>query len=68
MLFSDGVTEAQSATGEEYGEEKFASFVAARRNDTAANLRTEIFDEIDRWSGEAERGDDQTLVILKGLK
>ena len=24
-----------------------------------------LFDEIDRWTGEAERGDDQTLVILK---
>jgi sigma-B regulation protein RsbU (phosphoserine phosphatase) len=65
VLFSDGVTEAQSATGEEYGEGKFASFVAARRDDTASNLRHAVFEEIDRWSGDAERGDDQTLVILK---
>jgi sigma-B regulation protein RsbU (phosphoserine phosphatase) len=65
VLFSDGVTEAQSATGEEYGEGKFASFVAARRDDTASSLRRAIFEEIDRWSGDAERGDDQTLVILK---
>jgi phosphoserine phosphatase RsbU/P len=65
VLFSDGVTEAQNAAGEEYGEERLAAFVAERRTDTANNLRTEIFDEIDRWSGAAERGDDQTLVILK---
>src|SRR5215213_3200082 len=65
VLFSDGVTEAQNATGEEYGEASLSSFVAARREDTANNLRREIFDEIDRWSGDAERGDDQTLVILK---
>jgi sigma-B regulation protein RsbU (phosphoserine phosphatase) len=67
VLFSDGVTEAQSATGEEYGEGKFASFVAARRDDTATSLRRAIFEEIDRWSGDAERGDDQTLVILKAV-
>lgn len=67
VLFSDGVTEAQSATGEEYGEGKFASFVAARRDDTASSLRRAIFEEIDRWSGDAERGDDQTLVILKAV-
>jgi sigma-B regulation protein RsbU (phosphoserine phosphatase) len=67
VLFSDGVTEAQSATGEEYGEGKFASFVAARRDDTASSLRRTVFEEIDRWSGDAERGDDQTLVILKAV-
>jgi sigma-B regulation protein RsbU (phosphoserine phosphatase) len=67
VLFSDGVTEAQSATGEEYGEGKFASFVAARRDDTASSLRRAVFEEIDRWSGDAERGDDQTLVILKAV-
>lgn len=65
VLFSDGVTEAQNQTGEEYGEARLTSFVAARREETAANLRREIFEEIDRWSGGAERGDDQTLVIMK---
>jgi hypothetical protein len=28
-------------------------------------LRRAIFDEVDDWAGEQERGDDQTLVILK---
>ena len=65
VLFSDGVTEAQNGTGEEYGEARLSSFVAARCDGTASNLRREVFDEIDRWSGDAERGDDQTLVILK---
>jgi len=67
VLFSDGVTEAQNSTGEEYGEARLTSFVAERREETASNLRREIFEEIDRWSGGAERGDDQTLVILKAV-
>jgi sigma-B regulation protein RsbU (phosphoserine phosphatase) len=67
VLYSDGVTEAQNSTGEEYGEARLSSFVAARRDDTANNLRREVFEEIDRWSGDAERGDDQTLVILKAV-
>ena len=65
VVFSDGVTEAQGSTGEEYGEARFSSFAAERRDDTANNLRRAVFDEIDRWTGDAERGDDQTLVILK---
>jgi sigma-B regulation protein RsbU (phosphoserine phosphatase) len=65
VVFSDGITEAQNAAGEEYGEQRLADFAASRRAETVENIRRDIFDEIDRWTGSAERGDDQTLVILK---
>jgi sigma-B regulation protein RsbU (phosphoserine phosphatase) len=65
VVYSDGITEAQDASGEEYGEERLAALAAERRADTVENIRQDIFNEIDRWSGGAERGDDQTLVILK---
>jgi sigma-B regulation protein RsbU (phosphoserine phosphatase) len=67
VVFSDGVTEAQTGAGEEYGEARLATFAADLRDDTANNLRRAVFDEIDRWTGDAERGDDQTLVILKAV-
>jgi sigma-B regulation protein RsbU (phosphoserine phosphatase) len=65
VVYSDGITEAQSASGEEYGEARLADLAAARRHETAENIRRDIFNDIDRWAGDAERGDDQTLVILK---
>jgi sigma-B regulation protein RsbU (phosphoserine phosphatase) len=65
VVYSDGLTEAQDANGEEFGEGRLAALAAARRAETPENIRRRIFDEIDRWAGEAERGDDQTLVILK---
>jgi sigma-B regulation protein RsbU (phosphoserine phosphatase) len=65
VVYSDGITEAQDAAGEEYGEERLAQLAADRRDETVENIRRDIFNEIDRWSGDAERGDDQTLVILK---
>jgi phosphoserine phosphatase RsbU/P len=67
VVYSDGITEAQNAEGEEYGEARLAALAAERRNETAENIRRDIFDDIDRWSGDAERGDDQTLVILKAV-
>ncbi|HJQ32203.1 MAG TPA: SpoIIE family protein phosphatase [Pyrinomonadaceae bacterium] len=67
VVFSDGITEAQNAAGEEYGEQRLAAFAASRRTETVENIRRDIFDEIERWTGSAERGDDQTLVILKGV-
>jgi sigma-B regulation protein RsbU (phosphoserine phosphatase) len=65
VLFSDGLTEALDAAGEEYGEARLVAFASARRTETVNNIRRSIFDEVDKWSGAAERGDDQTLVILK---
>jgi sigma-B regulation protein RsbU (phosphoserine phosphatase) len=65
VVYSDGITEAQNGAGEEYGEERLAALVTERRHETAENIRRQIFDDIDRWSGGAERGDDQTVVILK---
>ncbi|MBC7929944.1 MAG: serine/threonine-protein phosphatase, partial [Rubrivivax sp.] len=67
VLFSDGLSEAQNLNDEEYGERQLAEFVAARRTETPNNLRQEIFDEVDSWTGAVERGDDQTLVILKAV-
>ena len=65
VLFSDGITEACNHAGEEFGEVRLVEFAAARSGETVNNIRQEIFDEVDRWSGGAERGDDQTLVVLK---
>jgi sigma-B regulation protein RsbU (phosphoserine phosphatase) len=68
VLYSDGITEAQNATGEEFGEERLAEFVAARRTESVDALRRALFDEVDRWTGDAERNDDQTLLILKAKR
>ena len=66
IIFSDGLSEAQNASGEEYGEKPLVQFVADRRDLSADEMRRAVFDEIDTWSGAEERGDDQTLVIVRG--
>jgi sigma-B regulation protein RsbU (phosphoserine phosphatase) len=66
VIFSDGISEAENQSGEEYGEERLIEFAVQHRALSADELRNAIFDEIDEWSGERERGDDQTIVIIKG--
>jgi sigma-B regulation protein RsbU (phosphoserine phosphatase) len=66
LIFSDGISEAENESGEEYGEEKLAQFAVEHRTLSADELRDAIFAEVDTWSGARERGDDQTLVIVKG--
>ena len=65
LIFSDGISEAENQGGEEYGEERLIRFTVRHRALSADELRRAIFDEIDDWSGARERGDDQTLVIIK---
>ncbi|HEV2708355.1 MAG TPA: SpoIIE family protein phosphatase [Pyrinomonadaceae bacterium] len=65
LVFSDGLSEAQNVTGEEYGEERLAQLAVAHRHLAADQLRHAIFNQVDAWTGGRERGDDQTVVILK---
>jgi sigma-B regulation protein RsbU (phosphoserine phosphatase) len=65
LIFSDGLSEAENNAGEEYGDDRIAVFVIEHRHLSADELRRALFEEIDRWSGEREIADDQTLLILK---
>jgi sigma-B regulation protein RsbU (phosphoserine phosphatase) len=68
VIFSDGLTEAENARGEEFGEERLTEFILSRRHLGANELRDTLFDEVQKWSGEGERADDQTLVIIKAVE
>ncbi|MBD0373377.1 MAG: SpoIIE family protein phosphatase [Pyrinomonadaceae bacterium] len=65
VIYSDGITEAERAPGEEYGEQRLVELVIKHRRSSAHDIREAIFADVDAWSGEKERGDDQTLVIMK---
>ncbi len=65
LIYSDGITEAQNATGAEYGEEQLTRLALDHRDKSAAELRQLIFAEMDAWTGGHERDDDQTIVIIK---
>ncbi|MGB7925791.1 MAG: SpoIIE family protein phosphatase [Pyrinomonadaceae bacterium] len=65
LVFSDGISEAENENALEYSEERLAQFAVDHRALSADELRHAIFKEIDAWTGARERGDDQTLVIIK---
>jgi sigma-B regulation protein RsbU (phosphoserine phosphatase) len=65
VIYSDGITEAERVTGEEYGAVRLMQLAINQRHLSADQLRQAIFTEIDTWTGAQERNDDQTLVIVK---
>jgi len=65
VIFSDGISDAEDPTDAEYGEARLTRFVSPQRTLDAKPLLSSIFVEIDRWMAGRDRGDDQTVVVLK---
>jgi sigma-B regulation protein RsbU (phosphoserine phosphatase) len=65
VVYSDGVTEAENAGGEQFGEEALMALVRKRAGAPAAELHQAIIDEVSRFTAGAPQSDDVTLVVLE---
>ncbi len=63
LLFTDGITEAEDAQGEEFGVERVAAFVKAHTASSAAELNEQLLAMVSDFCG-AHFQDDATLVVL----
>jgi sigma-B regulation protein RsbU (phosphoserine phosphatase) len=63
VCFTDGITEALSEAGEEFGEDRLISAIRAHRGDTADRLTNALADVAVSWTGGAPQ-DDATLIVL----
>lgn len=65
VLYTDGITEAPSASGEEFGMERFKSFLAEHAGRSAQELCDALVKHVTAWSGSArEQHDDLTLIVV----
>ncbi len=65
VAFSDGVTEALSATGEEYGEDRLFACVEATRQKSTREILDAIFADVRQFSVGAVQSDDVTALVLR---
>jgi serine phosphatase RsbU (regulator of sigma subunit) len=63
VLYTDGITEARNAVGEQYGLERLGAAVQRYRKEPLEQLRNGLVDEVTHWT--AKQDDDATLVILR---
>jgi sigma-B regulation protein RsbU (phosphoserine phosphatase) len=63
LLFTDGVTEARNAAGDEFGEHRLYGCLRSYAGRNAAELRTLILDEVTHFCG-GNFDDDATLMVL----
>jgi len=62
VCFTDGITEALSPAGEEFGEERLVDTIAAHRTATSSDLARLLDAAVNTWTGDTPQ-DDATLIV-----
>ena len=68
VLYTDGATEAQSPSGEEFGRERLEEAVKEHCTKPARELIASLQMEILEWTAGAGSSDDVTFFVIKALK
>ena len=67
VIYSDGVTEAESPEGEEFGEQRLADLLVAHRHEPAAEIVERVIQAVAEWIAGAPPADDVTIVVARRL-
>ncbi len=65
VLYSDGITEAEDVSGEEFENARLEALLEQNLDCSASLIRDQIADAVDSFVAEAPQKDDQTLVIVR---
>lgn len=68
VLYTDGVTEAQSPDGEEFGRDRLAQAVKDYYDQPARQMIASLQLAVLEWTAQAGANDDVTFFIIKALK
>jgi sigma-B regulation protein RsbU (phosphoserine phosphatase) len=64
LLYTDGLTEAQNAQQEFFGEERVRQFVQSHRGCSALDVEEALMDQVHRFMGRTPRADDITVAVV----
>ena len=65
VFFTDGISEAESPSGEHFGQQRIERVVEAHAGERASAIMTALITAVQEWSGTRGQTDDLTLVVLK---
>jgi sigma-B regulation protein RsbU (phosphoserine phosphatase) len=67
LFVTDGVTEAQSNGGKEFGEENVVKILASSSAFNAAKIRDGVINAVKQFAGNHDQHDDLTVVAVKAV-
>ncbi|MBS1827269.1 MAG: SpoIIE family protein phosphatase [Acidobacteria bacterium] len=63
LFYTDGITEAENAYGEQFGEERLCELLRRRTGSTSSEILASIVEQVKEWTGSGELQDDMTLLL-----
>jgi phosphoserine phosphatase RsbU/P len=67
VIYTDGVSEAVNAAGDEFGDARLADIVRHASGAPSAAIVDQVFDAIEAHAGDTPQFDDITLMVLRRL-
>jgi sigma-B regulation protein RsbU (phosphoserine phosphatase) len=67
VLYTDGITEAENARQEMFGEERFRETIAGVRTLPASEILAAILESVHAFSGTTPQSDDITLMVIRSV-
>ncbi len=67
VFFSDGIVDAQNATGDMFGDERLSQVLQSLKNPTAASTTRAILNAVSAFQSGTAHFDDETVVVLRVL-
>lgn len=65
VLYSDGITDAENAAGEHYGEERLVAWLSGHRDVDAIAMAEGLLRDVVRFRGDYPPQDDMTLLVVR---
>lgn len=66
-LYSDGITEAASKSGEEFGDERLQAEIEKHSEKPLAEIQSRVLEAVRNWAGD-ELEDDMTLLMVRAIE
>ena len=66
VVFSDGISEAMDAQGEEFGDARIIECVGGSEREPEAVLNR-LFEQLRQFTGDEPQGDDMTALVLRAI-
>lgn len=67
VVFSDGVSEAQNAAGDDFGDDRVLAAIQAPAGTGAQALVTQVFEAVRTFTAGTAQGDDITAMVIRYL-
>jgi sigma-B regulation protein RsbU (phosphoserine phosphatase) len=64
-IYSDGITEARSVSGEFFGDNRLNRLLNRGRGKSSAELGRDVIAAVDRFADEAPQNDDVSLIVIR---